>query len=59
MRELKVDIPEISCVGLLPVYFHSFVVASAPSRCRVSGRSFNGERFRSGGGFDGGGAGVR
>lgn len=51
MRELDIDIPEVRYVGMMPVYFHPFVVASAPSRGRVAGGG--------GGGFGGGGAGVR
>ena len=54
MRALDVDVPEVGYVSMMPVYFHPLVVASAPSRGRVSGFGGGG-----GGGFGGGGAGAR
>jgi uncharacterized membrane protein len=61
MRELDIDLPAARIVPLMPVYWHPLVVASAPSKGRVSGSmgGGGGGSFGGGGGFGGGGAGVR
>ncbi|MFP3951740.1 MAG: DUF2207 family protein [Candidatus Bathyarchaeia archaeon] len=59
MRELDIDLPAARAVSIMPIYFHPLVVASAPSRGRVSGSSSGGGGGFGGGGFGGGGAGVR
>jgi uncharacterized membrane protein len=60
MEELDIELPAARFAPLMPVYWHPLVVATAPSKGRVSGFSGGGGgSFGGGGGFGGGGAGVR
>ncbi|UCD44646.1 MAG: DUF2207 domain-containing protein [Candidatus Bathyarchaeota archaeon] len=60
MRALNVEIPEVHIASWMPIYFHPLVVASAPSKGRVSSGGFRGGGgFGGGSGFGGGGAGAR